>query len=158
MDALDSAAVWKHLHSAEIEQPHGARPRRRFLRRLHQRRAVAVAPREETAAFVERDLLAHLKIPWSEAERSVPRLGSGFRLAEELERIREASQRLRAPRRQSGGAPNRSDGGGELLARRLYLRELLQAPRQRRSLSRSEPQQLLGPRQVAPRACHLRRR
>src|SRR5205823_13931022 len=82
VDALDPAAIREHLHRAEIEQPHRARARRRVPGRLHQRRAVAVAPGEQPHALVERELLADLEVSGSEAERSLPCMGCGLRVAE----------------------------------------------------------------------------
>src|SRR6185295_1021506 len=125
-------------------------PRRRVLRSPGYGRAIAVAPREQTHALIEGDLLPHLKVARTEPERGAPRVRRRFGLPEQLERSREPPQRLRAPRRERRGLPQRSNRGRDLLAGRLHVGELLQAGGLRRPQDRRELQQLLRARQIPP--------
>ena len=154
---LHPAAVGEHLRRAVVQQPDGARPRRRVLGSLHQRFAVAFGPGHEPHAFVEGDLLAQLKVSRGEPERDPPRVRGGLRLSQKLQGAGQAPRRFGAARGERGGGAQRGDRGWQLLARRLHVRELLEARGLRGTERGGELEEGLGPGQVASAARGLRR-
>ncbi len=147
--ALDAAAVREHLGRAVIEDPHRARARRRRLGRLQHRGSVAIAPRHDPIALVERDLLPDLQVARDEQQRRAPRLHRRLGLAEQLERPRQPAQGLGAPGSHRHGGPQRGHRGRQLLARRPHVRQLLQPARLCRAHRGGSRQQLLGASEVA---------